>query len=186
MQAIQFLKQEHGKAKAAFQEIEGAPAGQRRGLWMKLHPELALHEKMEEQHLYGPAAREVQVDASLAEYETAHHREVQEAEGLIKEINRLDPSGDRGSRPSRSSAGRSSSTSGKRSRRSGRRSSGRGARPGSRKAGRQMAAMKREEAAASGRRGPREPERCRERRGDSGLGPRGRAGGRSRPATARS
>jgi hemerythrin-like domain-containing protein len=94
MQAIQFLKQEHGKAKAAFQEIEGAPAGQRRGLWMKLHPELALHEKMEEQHLYGPAAREVQVDASLAEYETAHHREVQEAEGLIKEINRLDPSGD--------------------------------------------------------------------------------------------
>jgi iron-sulfur cluster repair protein YtfE (RIC family) len=61
---------------------------------MKLHPELELHEKMEEQHLYGPAAREVQVDASLAEYETAHHREVQEAEGLIKEINRLDPSGD--------------------------------------------------------------------------------------------
>ena len=94
MQAIQFLKQEHGKAKAAFQEIEGAPAGQRRGLWMKLHPELELHEKMEEQHLYGPAAREVQVDASLAEYETAHHREVQEAEGLIKEINRLEPSGD--------------------------------------------------------------------------------------------
>ena len=94
MQAIQFLKQEHGKAKAAFQEIEGAPAGQRRGLWMKLHPELELHEKMEEQHLYGPAAREVQVDASLAEYEAAHHREVQEAEGLIKEIDRLDPSGD--------------------------------------------------------------------------------------------
>jgi hemerythrin-like domain-containing protein len=95
MQAIQFLKQEHGKAKAAFQEIEGAPAGQRRALWTKLRPELELHEQMEAQHLYGPAAREVQTDRSLAEYEAAHRREVQEAEGLIKEIDRLDPSDDK-------------------------------------------------------------------------------------------
>lgn len=94
MQAIQFLKQEHGKAKAGFQEIEGAPAGQRRGLWTKLRPELELHEKMEEQHLYGPAAREVHADRSLADYEAEHHREVEEAEGLIKEIDRLDPAGD--------------------------------------------------------------------------------------------
>jgi iron-sulfur cluster repair protein YtfE (RIC family) len=96
MQAIQYLKQEHGKAKAAFQEIEGAPAAQRRSLWTKLRPELELHEKMEEQYLYGPAAREVQADRSLAEYEAAHRREVQEAEGLIKEIDRLDPSTDAG------------------------------------------------------------------------------------------
>ena len=94
MQAILFLKQEHGKAKAAFHEIEGAPASQRRALWTKLRPELELHEKMEEQHLYGPAAREVQADRSLVEYEAAHRREVQEAEGLIKEIDRLDPSAD--------------------------------------------------------------------------------------------
>jgi iron-sulfur cluster repair protein YtfE (RIC family) len=51
---------------------------------------------MEEQYLYGPAAREVQADRSLAEYEAAHRREVQEAEGLIKEIDRLDPSTDAG------------------------------------------------------------------------------------------
>jgi iron-sulfur cluster repair protein YtfE (RIC family) len=95
MQAIQFLKQEHGKAKAEFQKIEGAPANQRRGLWTKLRPELELHEKMEEQHLYGPAAREIQTDRSLADYEAAHRREVQEAEGLIKEIDRLDPSDDK-------------------------------------------------------------------------------------------
>ena len=94
MQAILFLKQEHGKAKAAFHEIESAPASQRRALWTKLRPELELHEKMEEQHLYGPAAREVQADRSLAEYQAAHRREVQEAEGLIKEIDRLDPSAD--------------------------------------------------------------------------------------------
>ena len=45
---------------------------------------------MEEKHLYGPVAREVQVDRAFAEWERAHHREVQEAEGLIREIDRLD------------------------------------------------------------------------------------------------
>jgi len=92
MQAIQLLKQEHGKAKAAFQEIEAAPAPQRRALWTRLRPELELHEKMEDTHLYAPVAREVQVDRSLADWEGAHHHEVQEAESLIKEIDRLDPS----------------------------------------------------------------------------------------------
>ena len=48
MQAIQLLKQEHGKAKAAFQEIETAPASGRSALWGKLRPELELHEQMEE------------------------------------------------------------------------------------------------------------------------------------------
>jgi hemerythrin-like domain-containing protein len=90
MQAINFLKEEHGKAKAAFQEIEAAPAPQRRALWTKLRPELELHEQMEEKHLYGPVAREVQVDRAFAEWERAHHQEVQEAEGLIKEIDSLD------------------------------------------------------------------------------------------------
>ena len=81
MQATKFLKEEHGKAKAAFQEIEAAPAPQRRALWTKLRPELELHEKMEETHLYGPVAREVQVDRTFADWERAHHQEVQEAEG---------------------------------------------------------------------------------------------------------
>jgi hemerythrin-like domain-containing protein len=95
MQAIEFLKQEHGKAKAAFKEIEGAPAARRGSLWTKLRPELELHEKQEETHLYGPAAREVQGEKSLADYEATHHREVQDAESLIKEISRLDPADDR-------------------------------------------------------------------------------------------
>jgi hemerythrin-like domain-containing protein len=92
MQAIKFLKEEHAKAKAAFQEIEAAAAPQRGGLWKKLRPELELHEKMEETHLYGPVARDGQGDRSLADWESAHHQEVQEAEGLIKEIDRLQPS----------------------------------------------------------------------------------------------
>ena len=95
MQAIQLLKQEHGKAKAAFQEIEAAPPPRRGSLWTKLRPELELHEKQEEMHLYGPVAREVQVDESFAGWEATHHREVQEAESLISEISRLDPADDR-------------------------------------------------------------------------------------------
>jgi iron-sulfur cluster repair protein YtfE (RIC family) len=40
-------------------------------------------------------AQEVQVDRSLADWENTHHHEVQEAEGLIKEIDRLDPVDDK-------------------------------------------------------------------------------------------
>jgi|SRR5215813_7960485 len=92
MQAIQLLKQEHVKAKAAFQEIETAPATQRAALWAKLRPELEKHEKKEETYLYGPAARDPQADRSLKDWETRHHREVEEAEGLIKTISHLDAS----------------------------------------------------------------------------------------------
>ena len=91
MQAIQVLKQEHGKAKAAFEEIETASAAGRGALWQKLRPELAAHEKKEETYVYGPAARDAQADQSLKEWEATHHREVQEAEGLIKAIDRLAP-----------------------------------------------------------------------------------------------
>jgi hemerythrin-like domain-containing protein len=95
MHAIQFLKEAHGQAKAAFQKIEGAPAHERRALWAKLHPELELHEKIEETCLYASVAREVQADRELTQWATAHHQEVQEAESLIEEINRQDPADER-------------------------------------------------------------------------------------------
>ena len=95
MQAIQLLRQDHGKAKAAFQEIEAAAGPQRRALWTKLRPELELHEKMEETQLYGPVARDVHGDRMLVDWESAHHTEVREAERLIKEIDRLDPADDK-------------------------------------------------------------------------------------------
>jgi iron-sulfur cluster repair protein YtfE (RIC family) len=94
MEAIQLLKQEHGKAKAAFREIEQASSTGRGALWTKLRPELELHERKETEHLYGPAARENQADRTLADWEGTHLHEVQEAERLIKEIGRLDPSDD--------------------------------------------------------------------------------------------
>ena len=94
MQAIQLLKQDHGKAKAAFEEIEAAAGPQRHAMWTKLRPELVLHEKMEETYLYGPVAREAQADPTFAEWQDTHHQAVQEAERLIKEIDRLGPSDD--------------------------------------------------------------------------------------------
>jgi hemerythrin-like domain-containing protein len=91
MHAIRHLKQEHGKAKAGFQEIESAPQAQRQALWKKLRPELEHHEQEEERCLYGPVAREVQQDQMLADWERTHHHQVQEAENLIREIDHLDP-----------------------------------------------------------------------------------------------
>jgi hypothetical protein len=92
MHAIEFLKREHGKAKAAFTEIEGASADRRGALWEKLRPELEQHEEMEETHLYGPVAHEADGDESLRTWKTTHHQQVEEAEGLIREIGRMQPS----------------------------------------------------------------------------------------------
>ncbi len=95
MDAIQFLKQQHEEAKAMFGRIEQAAAGERGRLWQTLGPELALHERMEELHLYGPVAREVGGrDSDLAEWEQRHHDEVGEAEAMIAEIDGMDPGED--------------------------------------------------------------------------------------------
>jgi iron-sulfur cluster repair protein YtfE (RIC family) len=88
MDAIQFLKQQHEEAKQMFGRIEQAQGGEREQLWKKLSPELKAHEQMEEQHLYGPVAREAGGrDRDLAEWEQHHRKEVQEAEALIKKID---------------------------------------------------------------------------------------------------
>jgi hypothetical protein len=95
MNAIQFLKNEHEKAKQAFGDIQGASGGQRAELWAKLEPELKAHEEIEEVALYGPVAQEVGAkDQTLNEWQEHHHEEVTEAEALIEEIDGLDPTAD--------------------------------------------------------------------------------------------
>jgi hemerythrin-like domain-containing protein len=95
MNAIQFLKNEHEKAKRAFAEIQAASASQRAELWANLEPELKTHEQIEEEALYGPVAQEVGAkDTTLKEWQKHHHDEVTEAEALIEEIDELDPSTD--------------------------------------------------------------------------------------------
>jgi hypothetical protein len=94
MDAIQFLKKEHEKAKGMFRQIEQAEGAERGRLWSKLSPELKAHEKMEEQHLYGPVAREAGGrDAALAQWEKHHHEEVGKAEALIGKLDAGDPAG---------------------------------------------------------------------------------------------
>ena len=92
MNAIQFLKNEHEKAKRAFADIQAASSDQRAHLWAKLEPELKTHEEIEEVALYGPVAQEVGPrDGTLKEWQAHHHEEVVEAEALIDEIDGLDP-----------------------------------------------------------------------------------------------
>jgi hypothetical protein len=93
MDAIQFLRQQHEEAKAMFGRIEQAQGGERGQLWKKLAPELKLHEQIEEQHLYGPVAREsAGGDQTLVEWERHHHQEVSEAEAMIRKIDGANPS----------------------------------------------------------------------------------------------
>jgi hemerythrin-like domain-containing protein len=95
MNAIQFLKNEHEKAKRAFGDIQAASADERAQLWAKLEPELKTHEEIEEATLYGPVAQEVGTrDRTLKEWQEHHHEEVAEAEALIEEIDGVDPTAD--------------------------------------------------------------------------------------------
>lgn len=95
MDAIEFLKREHEKAKRAFGDILQASADQRGQLWKKLQPELKVHEQVEEAGLYGPIAREIgSANPKLNDWEQHHHEEVGKFESLIQEINGLDPAGD--------------------------------------------------------------------------------------------
>lgn len=95
MDAIQFLKQEHRKAKAAFGKlIEAAPT--RRGeLWQDLQPKLKAHEEIEQACLYGPLAAEHPSDSTVSDWiADGHENEVNEVEGLLGQSERLDPKDD--------------------------------------------------------------------------------------------
>ncbi len=95
MDAIQFLKQEHRKAKAALGKlIEAAPT--RRGeLWQELQPKLKAHEEIEQACLYGPLAEEHPSDSAVSEWIADRHGdEVREVEGLVGQTQRLDPKDD--------------------------------------------------------------------------------------------
>lgn len=92
MDAIQFLKQEHKKAKAALKKVVKASPESRGGLWTELEPELKAHEQIEDACLYEPLAREAgKTDSKLAGWRAKHEKEVGRVEGLIEEIGSLDP-----------------------------------------------------------------------------------------------
>jgi iron-sulfur cluster repair protein YtfE (RIC family) len=90
--AIQFLKQEHQKAKAAFEKVLQASPQLRGQLWQELAPELELHEQMEDACLYEPLSRDAaQSDRELATWRSQHQQEVDKVGGLIEETRSLRP-----------------------------------------------------------------------------------------------
>src|SRR5712692_1724264 len=90
--AIQFLKQEHEKAKAAFDKVLQASPQQRGGLWQELAPELKLHEEIEDACLYEPLARDAtSKDKGLAQWRQQHQAEVEKVGGLLETIRQLRP-----------------------------------------------------------------------------------------------
>jgi len=90
--AIQFLKQEHQKAKAAFGKVLQASPQQRGSLWQELAPELKLHEEMEDTCLYEPLARDAtSKDRQLAGWRQQHKAEVEKVGGLLEVIRGLRP-----------------------------------------------------------------------------------------------
>ena len=96
MNAIEGLRQMHVEAKSGFQRIEQAGSTERGSLWMKLRPELVMHEQVEERFVYDPVAQELgSQDSLLSQWHTRHHQQVGEAERMIGEIGRLEPSEDR-------------------------------------------------------------------------------------------
>ena len=92
MDAIQFLKQEHEKAKAAFGKVLKAPPETREQLWTALQPELEVHEQIEDEAVYEPLAHDAgKTDSKLADWRKTHQHEVGKVEGLIKDMTELDP-----------------------------------------------------------------------------------------------
>ena len=95
MNAVQFLKQEHEKAKAEFAKVLSAPATQRGEMWEKLEPELQIHEQIEDACVYEPLSRDADSrDKVLAEWREAHQEEVDTVEDLLEEIEDLEPDSD--------------------------------------------------------------------------------------------
>ena len=92
MDAIQFIKQEHTKAKAAFATLLEAPPARRGAIWNELAPELKAHEEIEEACLYGPLLDEGPTDPKLVEWVSDKHSdEVEKVENLIEKTESLDP-----------------------------------------------------------------------------------------------
>lgn len=95
MNALEYLKQEHVKATSKFGEIESGSPAERGALWMKLQPELELHEQIERMHLYGPVSRADEARGTrLEEWDKQHTEQVGEIKDVMQAMDGLDASGE--------------------------------------------------------------------------------------------
>ena len=88
MHAIEFLKHEHQKAKAAFGKVLHASSTERGKLWTELKPELEAHEEIEETCLYGPISQEAS-DPMLRDWKRRHQEEIKRVDAVIKQVDGL-------------------------------------------------------------------------------------------------
>jgi len=95
MNALDYLKKEHVKAKSTFKEIEAAAPGGRGDMWLQLEGELKIHEEIEHLHVYGPLARaNAAKGTKLEEWDRQHTVEVSAVKDVIKTMEGLDASTD--------------------------------------------------------------------------------------------
>jgi len=95
MDALDELEQMHQSARQAFGQIEGAGPADRAGLWAKLHSELLLHEKIEEQFVYDPVVDELgDTESRIAKFHDLHETEAKQASQIMSGIGGLDPTSD--------------------------------------------------------------------------------------------
>ena len=96
MNAVEFLKDEHRKAKAKFQEIERAAPERRAALWTPFQVELDVHEHVEDEFLYGPLSAEPKAKGTpLADFQERQDKDVAQLEMKMAELNALDPASDK-------------------------------------------------------------------------------------------
>jgi hypothetical protein len=96
MGAIQFLKQEHKKAKAGLKKVLKAPAETRGDLWSELQPDLEAHEQIETPACTSHSRATAKTAPKLAAWRERHQRErhqkeVERIETLVNQIDGLDP-----------------------------------------------------------------------------------------------
>lgn len=92
MDALDELEQMHETARADFQKISGASTNERAGLWAKLHAELMLHERIEEQFVYDPVVQDLgDQNRQLDQFHQQHETEASQANDMMSALGRLDP-----------------------------------------------------------------------------------------------
>jgi hemerythrin-like domain-containing protein len=93
MDALDELEQMHETARADFQKIASAGTNDRAGLWAKLHSELLLHERIEEQFVYDPVVKDLgDQNQQLDRFHEQHETEASQANDMMAALGRLDPS----------------------------------------------------------------------------------------------
>lgn len=92
MNALELLRQMHADTRVRFKVILGTQdAAAALAEWRALRPLLALHEQLEDEFVYTPAAEETGPGTPLGDWLMQHDAEVAVVEGFIAAVDEADP-----------------------------------------------------------------------------------------------